>query len=228
MSKELLRDVIGRDEVKEGKFARFCEKLLAENEKFNITAIRNEDGVYLKHFCDSLAGKDFFASPSTVLEIGSGGGFPSVPLKINDEGLNFTLVESNAKKCGFLNSVKELLAFDDFNVVNARAEEFALANIEKFDYVTARAVAPSAVLCELALPCLKIGGKGVFYKNFSFEEIESARRAAQKLGANIASVHEYSLDGVDGKRCVIIIEKTKSTPSGYPRAYNKLIKKPLA
>lgn len=227
MSKELLRDVIGYDKVKEEKFARFCEKLLAENEKFNITAIRDEEGVYSKHFCDSLAGKDFFTSPSTVLEIGSGGGFPSVPLKINDEQLNFTLVESNAKKCGFLNSLKELFDFDGFNVVNGRAEEFALSNIENFDYVTARAVAPSAVLCELTVPCLKIGGKAVFYKNFSFEEIESARRAARKLGAKTVSVHEYSLDGVDGKRCVIIIEKIESTPSGYPRAYNKIIKKPL-
>lgn len=228
MSKPLLSELIGRDEVKEEKFGMFCAKLLETNRKFNLTAIRDKDGVYLKHFCDSLYGKDFFTSPARVLEIGSGGGFPSVPLKINDEKLDFTLVESNAKKCAFLNEVKTLLAFDGFNVVNARAEEFALLNVEKFDYVTARAVAPSAVLCELTLPCLKKGGRAVFYKNLSESETEGARRAAEKLGCRLVNVCKYSLCGVEGERCVIVIEKIESTPTGYPRAYNKILKKPLA
>lgn len=215
------------DENTKNKFDVFYGLLTETNKKFNLTAITEKNDVYLKHFADSLAGLKYFESGKSVLEIGSGGGFPSVPLKIADESLDFTLVESNAKKCGYLEQVKTALDFNNFLTVNARAEEFALKNREKFDYVTARAVAPSAVLCELTLPCLKIGGKGVFYKNYSEEEINNAGRAAEKLGCRLLSVNKYALNGVAGERCVILIEKIKQTSDVYPRAYNKILKKTL-
>ena len=227
MNDEILNKVTGGDGKKAEKFAKFCEYLLSENKKFNITAITERDDVYLKHFFDSLCGKVFFESGKKVLEIGSGGGFPSVPLKIDDESLDFTLVEASAKKCAFLNSVKELLGFSEFRVENARAEDFAKTNEEKFDFVTARAVAKSPVICELTLPCLKVGGRAVFYKNFSKEEITDAERAAKKLNCEIKEVFRYELPGVIGERCVIVIEKKAKCPDGYPRPYNKILKKPL-
>jgi len=225
MNKEAFKAVCGEEKIE--RFEKYCDFLLESNKKFNITAITDRDEVRLKHFVDSLSGKKYFPERSKVLEIGSGGGFPSVPLKINDESLMFTLVESNAKKCGFLTEVGKLLNFDDFEVVNARAEEFALKNKEAFDVATARAVAPSAVLCELTLPSVKIGGHAVYYKSFSDEEISAAKRAAEKLGCRLNDVREYELEGVAGKRCLIIIEKIAKTPDGYPRSYNKIVKKPL-
>lgn len=227
MNDEIITEVTAGDGVKTEKFKKFCEYLLSENKKFNITAITDTDGVYLKHFLDSLCGKVFFESGKKVLEIGSGGGFPSVPLKIYDESLDFTLVEASAKKCAFLTSVKELLGFSAFKVENARAEDFAKNHREEFDFVTARAVANSPVLCELTLPCLKIGGKGVFYKNFSETEITDAERAAKKLNCELIEVYRYELTEVPGERCIIVVQKKAECPAVYPRPYNKILKKTL-
>ena len=216
-----------QDSVKKGKFKKFCDFLLDSNKKFNITAITEPNDVYLKHFADSLAGVDNFSDNAHVLEIGSGGGFPSIPLKICRPDLKFTLAESNAKKCNFLKEAGELLDFESFTVINSRAEDLPQDFKGKFDVVTARAVAGSSVLCELTLPYLRVGGKAVFYKNYSEEEIEGAARSAGKLGAELTAVQNYKLDGVDGERCVIIIEKTTVTDEKYPRPYNKILKKPL-
>lgn len=215
------------DSVKKEKFKTFCDFLLESNKKFNITAITDRDGVYLKHFADSLAGVDNFSEGANVLEIGSGGGFPSIPLKICRPDLKFTLAESNAKKCNFLKEAGKLLDFDDFTVINSRAEDLPQNFKGKFDAVTARAVAGSSVLCELTIPYLKTGGKAVFYKNYSEKEITDAARAAEKLGAKLIAVQEYELDGIDGERCVMVIEKNALTDDIYPRVYNKILKKPL-
>lgn len=215
------------DSVKKEKFKTFCDFLLESNKKFNITAITDRDGVYLKHFADSLAGVDNFPECANILEIGSGGGFPSIPLKICRPDLKFTLAESNAKKCNFLKEAGKLLDFEDFTVINSRAEELPQNFKGKFDAVTARAVAGSSVLCELTIPYLKTGGKAVFYKNYSEKEITDAARAAEKLGAKLIAVQEYELDGVDGERCVMLIEKNALTDGIYPRPYNKILKKPL-
>lgn len=215
------------DSVKKEKFKTFCDFLLESNKKFNITAITDRDGVYLKHFADSLAGVDNFSEGANVLEIGSGGGFPSIPLKICRPDLKFTLAESNAKKCNFLKEAGKLLDFEDFTVINSRAEELPQNFKGKFDAVTARAVAGSSVLCELTIPYLKTGGKAVFYKNYSEKEIADATRAAEKLGAKLIAVQEYELDGIGGERCVMVIEKNALTDGIYPRVYNKILKKPL-
>ena len=215
------------DGLKKEKFKKFCDFLLESNKKFNITAITDPDGVYLKHFADSIAGVDNFPENASVLEIGSGGGFPSIPLKICRPDLKFTLAESNAKKCNFLKEAGELLDFENFTVINSRAEELPQEYKGKFDAVTARAVAGSSVLCELTIPYLKTGGKAIFYKNRSKEEIDGAARASEKLGAKLIAVQEYELDGIDGERCVLVIEKTALTDGKYPRLYNKILKKPL-
>lgn len=222
---------ISIENKKISKFNAFCEFLLQENKKYNLTAIRNEDGVFLKHFADSLIGAEYFKINSEVLEIGSGAGFPSVPLKINEPSLNFTLIEATGKKCEFLKKAGEILEFDNFNVLCGRAEDIAKKSDmrEKYDIVTARAVAELNVLLELSAAFLKIGGVAVFYKNYSKSEIYFAKNALKELGCSIESVKKYVLNGDEkqSERAIIVIKKQKQTPEKYPREYKKIISKPL-
>ena len=208
---------------------KFCAYLLENNKKFNLTAIRDEAGVYEKHFADSLTGLKFFKEGGKILEVGSGGGFPSVPLKIANPNLDFTLLEATGKKCAFLNGVKDLFNFDKFEVVNARAEEFANTTArESYDIVTARAVASLNVLCELCLPFLKVGGVALFYKQESKQEFSEGQMAIKLLGGKIDSVYEYFLPSAkEQTRNIIVIKKVATTPDKYPREYKKILKTPL-
>ncbi len=209
-------------------FNLFCDFLLENNKKFNITAIREKNEVFLKHFADSLSGISFFEENKKILEIGSGGGFPSVPLKLHNQNLDFTLVEATGKKCNFLNQVKQLFNFNNFSVINARCEELAKQGYKnKFDVVTARAVASLNVLIELCAPFLKVGGTCVFYKNLSQSEIEGSKNAVLKTGCKINQIIPYSLNGEPAERCIILINKVAPTPDIYPRDYKQIIKKPL-
>lgn len=153
-------------EEKEKKLAKFCTLLKEYNEKFNLTSIKDDDEIYEKHFADSLKGEEFFFENAKVLEIGSGGGFPSVPLKIARDDLDFTLIEATGKKCSYLKTIGKELGFENFEVLNGRAEELGKKEEyrEKFDIVTARAVAGLNVLCEYCLPFVKTGGIFVAYK----------------------------------------------------------------
>lgn len=216
------------------EYKEFCNFLLSENLKYNVTAIREENKVFIKHFADSLMGKNYFSGGEKIIEIGSGGGFPSVPLKIYNKNLNLTLVEATGKKCEFLKAVKQRLAFENFEVINARCEQLAFncAYREQFDVVTARAVAELKILLELCVPFLKQGGKCVFYKNYSEEEINSAKNALKELNCAIKEIKKYTLLNVDGEveggeRAVIIVEKSALTPQKYPREYKKILKRPL-
>lgn len=208
---------------------KFCAYLLENNKKFNLTAIRDEAGVYEKHFADSLTGLKFFKEGGKILEVGSGGGFPSVPLKIVNPNLDFTLLEATGKKCAFLKGVKDLFNFDKFEVVNARAEEFANTTArESYDIVTARAVASLNVLCELCLPFLKVGGVALFYKQESKQEFSEGQKAIKLLGGKIDSVYEYFLPSAkEQTRNIIVIKKVSPTPDKYPREYKKILKTPL-
>ncbi|MBR3864967.1 MAG: 16S rRNA (guanine(527)-N(7))-methyltransferase RsmG [Clostridia bacterium] len=207
----------------------FCDFLLEKNKQFNITAIRDKEGVFEKHFADSLMGKDYFFKNAKILEVGSGGGFPSIPLKANEQSLNFTLLEATGKKCEFLKQAKDLLGFENFTVINGRAEELARNKDyrEHFDIVTARAVAELNVLAELCLPFLKVGGIAVFYKLKSEEELTRGKNSVKILGGEICEIKNYTLQGVEGERNIIIIKKVAPTAEKYPREYKKIIKSPL-
>lgn len=227
------------------KFACFYKFLTEENEKYNLTAIKSEKGVYLKHFADSLIGAEFFVDNSRVLEVGSGAGFPSIPQKINNESLNFTLIEATGKKCAFLRAAGEKLNFNNFFVLQGRAEVLAKSENyrEKFDIVTARAVARLNELLEFTVPFLKVGGKLVLYKNYSLSEINEAKTALKTLNCEITDIKKYVLNGDEkenaennivcekdenkNERAVIIIKKKEKTPEKYPREYKQIIKKPL-
>ncbi len=210
-------------------FEIFKNLLVEKNREFNLTSITEDKEIYIKHFYDSLSGEKFISSGAKVVEIGSGGGFPSVPLKILRQDLDFTLIESIGKKCNFLNLVKNKFNFKNFEVKNARCEDLAKDGLyrEKFDYSIARAVANLSTLCEYMLPFVKIGGKMIAYKSVNDEEIENAKNAINILGGKISEIIKYSLPENMGDRYLVIIEKIKNTPPKYPRGKGKERSKPL-
>ena len=152
------------EEVK--KFEIFREMLKKYNNEFNLTAICDDEGINEKHFIDSLLGVEMFTKNSTVAEIGSGGGFPSLPLKIVREDLSFTLIEATGKKCRYLEKVITELGLKNMTVINGRAEEIGKDPLyrERFDHATARAVASLNILSEYCMPFVKTGGSFIAYK----------------------------------------------------------------
>ena len=220
------------DLIKNGcgeKFNKFSYLLTEHNKICNLTSVTDEKGVMYKHFYDSIVGEKLISNGATVVEIGSGGGFPSIPLKIVRDDLKFTLIESTAKKCVFLKSVVDSLSLNCVQVKNIRAEEGAHdKNLrEKFDFAVARAVASLNTLCEYCLPFVKVGGKFIAYKGDAREEIKAAENAIKLLGGEIEKIVDYSLPEDFGKRELVVIRKIKHTPSVYPRGQGKERKQPL-
>lgn len=210
------------------EFVKFENLLIEYNNKFNLTAVCDPDGIKIKHFLDSILPADLFPVGAKVAEIGSGGGFPSVPLKIVRSDLDFTLIESTGKKCGYLRTVVDSLGLNCVKVLNIRAEDGARDRglREKFDVSCARAVARLNTLCEYCIPYVKIGGSFIAYKGECDGELNESRRAVGLLGGEIADVRKYKLpDG--SSRCAIEIKKVRNTPDIYPRGNGKERKYPL-
>lgn len=210
------------------RFEAFKNILLFYNNKFNLTAITDEKDIYMKHFLDCVSGDMFFDENVSVVEIGSGGGFPSVPLKLLRDDLKFTLVESTGKKCEYLKAVVDKLNLSCVQVVNARAEELGRDKKyrEKFDVCTARAVARLNTLAEYCLPFVKLGGRFIAYKGNCAEEIEEAKKALDILGGELERVEKYELPNGEN-RTLVVVRKVKHTPEKYPRGQGKERKSPL-
>lgn len=213
----------------EKKLEIFKNLLIGHNKLYNLTAICDDEGIYVKHFCDSILPEKFFPQGASVVEVGSGAGFPSVPLKIVREDLSFTLIESTGKKCAFLNTVVDNLSLNGVKVLNIRAEDGGrMQNLrEKFDVCTARAVAALNTLCEYCLPFVKVGGRFIAYKGDCADELEKSRGAIKILGGEIKRIENYELPCNGGKRTVVIIKKVGATPLKYPRGRGLERKKPL-
>jgi len=212
--------------VYKDRFEMFKTILLEYNAKFNLTSVTDDDGIFYKHFVDSLAGEKFFPLKANVAEVGSGGGFPSIPLKIVREDLRFTLIESTEKKCGYLSAVVEKLNLKDMTVLNCRAEEVGKAAFrEKFDCATARAVARLNVLCEYCMPLVKVGGRFIAYKGNCEEELFEAQKAIKVLGGELECAEKFLINGEE--RTILVIKKTAHTPEKYPRGQGKERKNPI-
>ena len=210
------------------KFAKFYGMLVESNAKYNLTAITEKKEVYIKHFLDSLAGEVLLFKGASVVEVGSGGGFPSVPLMLVRSDLHFTLVESTGKKCDFLREVIREFGLDA-TVKNARAEDCGrdVSLREKFDICIARAVARLNTLSEYCFPLVKKGGCMIAYKGNAEEELKEAKSAISILGGASAETFLYELPEGYGARTLVRIQKEKNTPEKYPRGQGKERSKPL-
>ena len=210
-------------------FERFRALLLEYNEKYNLTTITEERDMLFKHFLDSAMGESLFKQGARVAEIGSGAGFPSIVLKILRPDLSFDLFESVGKKCEFLQTVVDSLGFSKMNIYNLRAETCARDTKfrERYDHVTARAVARMNTLSEYCLPFVKVGGTFIAYKSGDTTEISEAETAYKCLGGKLETVYSYSLPENYGERTLAIVKKIKNTPPRYPRGQGKERKNPL-
>ncbi|MBQ8394915.1 MAG: 16S rRNA (guanine(527)-N(7))-methyltransferase RsmG [Clostridia bacterium] len=220
------KEVLGEQKA---RLETFREMLLEYNQRYNLTTILEEKDVYYKHFLDSAAGMDLFKKNARVAEIGSGAGFPSMVLKILRDDLFFDLFESVGKKCEFLRAVVDKLDLKGVHIYNLRAEDAAKDGKfrERYDFVTARAVARMNTLSEYCLPFVKVGGAFVAYKSSDTTEIKEAESAYKILGGKLKAVYEYALPEGYGDRVLAVVEKVKPTPSRYPRGQGKERKNPL-
>jgi 16S rRNA (guanine527-N7)-methyltransferase len=214
---------------KKEKFERFRELLLAYNGKYNLTTILDEKEMLIKHFYDSLAGEFLFPKNARVAEVGSGAGFPSLPLCVAREDLHFTLIESTGKKCDFLRTCAKELNLPHVTVCNLRAEEAGKESAmrERFDVCCARAVARLNTLAEYCMPLVRKGGEMIAYKGRAEEEIAEAKRAIGLLGGKDAQAICYELPENFGERTLVVVQKIKNTPEKYPRGNGKERKNPI-
>ena len=214
------------------EFARFQAELLDWNAQFNLTAIRSPEEIESKHFMDSIS-----LLPSlqqhhvhSLIDVGTGAGFPGIPLKIADPSLRLVLVESVEKKAKFCRHIVQLLELDDTDVIVERAEALGQNKTcrEQFDCAVARAVAPLSILLEYLLPLVHVGGIVVAQKSAAVEdEIRLARNACAILGGGEMKIEPVHIPGLDVTRNLVIVEKIKPTPPIYPRRVGLPAKKPL-
>ncbi len=224
--KELANNNIFLSEDQKEKFKIYCDYLLEYNTHTNLTAIRNKDDVYLKHFLDSASvGYIYKLSNEKIMDIGTGAGFPGIVLKILFPNIKLTLIDSNNKKTTFLAKLLEKLDIEDVLIINDRVEN--LKEKSHFDIVISRAVSELRILAELSLPYLKIGGYTIALKSHVDEEIIEAEETINILGGAKPLIKEIKLPTNLGKRCLVEIKKIKSTDQIYPRTYDKILKKPL-
>lgn len=204
------------------QFRTYLQLLVEWNEKMNLTAITDLEGVYLKHFYDSISTAFYFdfTKVTTVCDVGAGAGFPSIPIKICYPHLHITIVDSLNKRITFLEHLSESLTLTNTQFIHARAEEFGQNNTyrESFDVVTARAVARLSVLTELCVPLVKPKGQFVALKAAAgAEELQDAKKAIHVLGVELKQAYEFELPTENSERTLYIFDKIKQTPKKYPR-----------
>ena len=209
-------------------FDKYASLLVEWNAKFNLTAIKDPDGIVVKHFVDSLAVLSENKLEGSLIDVGTGAGFPGLPLLIASDNLDVTFLDSTGKKIKFIETVlDELGLFAD--TFNARAEEAAKDDYlrENFDFATARAVSNLRDLSEYCLPFVKVGGKFISMKSAKTdEEIRDAKEAIKVLGGEIERINSFELADC-GERTLVYIKKVRPTPTKYPRNYSQIVKNPI-
>ncbi len=228
--KELLYNIaletgINLTDIQLEKFQIYYNLLIETNKVMNLTSITEEKDVVLKHFIDSLAIKNYIdISNGRVIDIGTGAGFPGIPLAIIYNDTQFTLMDSLNKRINFINTVMEECKLYNIETVHSRAEDLGHNNVyrEKYDYCVSRAVAAIPVLLEYCIPFLKTGGKFISYKSEKAEEeISLSGNAQKKLGCRFDKLYSFDLPGTDISRKFVVFEKIKTTNRAYPRQAGK-------
>lgn len=216
-------------EEESNKLYMYMNLMLEWNKKINLTSITDEEDIIIKHFVDSLSINKYLSKNKNVMDVGTGAGFPGIPLKIFNEDIEFILVDSLNKRINFLEEVKQKLNINKLELVHSRIEDLAknLKYREKIDIVVSRAVANLSVLSEYMLPFVKIGGFCICMKGPNIDdELENSKNAIKILGGEIEKVESLVLPG-NLERNIIIIKKEKETPNSYPRKAGIPSKKPL-
>lgn len=220
------------DEQQLDQFENYYKILVEWNEKMNLTGITERDQVYTKHFYDSVSLAFFMdmEKVSSLADIGSGAGFPGIPLKICFPHLRLTIVDSLNKRINFLKHVADTIRLEQVELLHGRAEEIARKHgyRDGFDLVTARAVARMAVLNEFCLPFVKVGGQFAAMKGSDpSDEIQEAARSLKELRGALRKVHSFSLPVEESDRHIVVIDKKGPTPTKYPRKAGTASKTPL-
>lgn len=226
---ECQKNQIEFDVKKSELLYQYMKLILEWNEKINITAIKEEQEFIVKHYVDSLSISNYVRDAKRILDIGTGGGFPGIPLKIYHLDKEFTLIDSVNKKITVINDVIEQLKLPGVEALHVRAEDLARDSQyrEQFDVVTTRAVSRLATIAEYMLPFVKIGGKAICMKGPNMEEEkEEAQKAIRVLGGKIEKVETLNING-ELERNLIILKKVKSTDKKYPRGQGKPAKEPI-
>ena len=216
----------------EHKFIIYKNLLKQWNQKINITSIEDDEEIYLKHFIDSvlLLNKDNIDEKKKIIDVGTGGGFPGLPLKIMNNNYKITLLDSLRKRIDFLQEVSKALNLSDVEFIHGRAEDFGQnkEHRENYDICVSRAVAPLNVLSEYCIPFVKVGGYFAAYKSdIISQEITNSDNAIEKLGGKLKEIKEICIPGTDIIRKIVIIEKVEPTNKRYPRKAGKPSKEPL-
>lgn len=231
-SKYFIDTNIQLSEYQLNQFAKFRDLILEYNKVMDITNITEEDQMYIKHFLDSilLNKSEIDLDGKKIIDIGTGGGFPGIPLKIVYPNSSFTLMDSLNKRINFLHDVVDVMEFDGVEPIHARAEELARKEgyREEYDIATSRAVADLRTLAEYCMAFVKPGGYFIAMKGPNYkEELENSRNAIDTMGGKLEKVVSYDLPEGNGERNLIIIKKVRPTPKKYPRGQGKPKNKPL-
>lgn len=211
-------------------FYTYMEELVEWNKKINLTAILEGDDIIDKHFIDSLTISQYIKDDENIIDVGTGAGFPGIPLKIARENLKIDLLDSLNKRINFLNEIINILNLKNIKTIHARAEDEAgkKEKREEYDIAVSRAVANLPVLLEYLLPFVKLGGKCICMKGMNIEEeLNNSKKALKELGGEIEEINKFKLSDTDATRNIIIVRKISSTPKKYPRKAGTAVKNPI-
>ena len=229
-TKYLLDLNIELSEDKIEKFYKYMNLLIEWNEKINLTAIVEPNEIIVKHFVDSLTIEKYLQKGQSVIDVGTGAGFPGIPVSIVRDDCNVTLMDSLNKRINFLKEIEKECNISNVECIHSRAEELSQNKQfrEKYDIVTSRAVASLNVLLEYLLPFVKVGGYAICMKGSNIEdEVSKSSKALEVLGGEIVEINTFNLADTDNGRNIIVVKKIKNTPAKYPRKAGTPAKEPI-